>query len=486
MLSLAVMLAVVMTLPVAPQDGESSESLAAAVAARAGERAFALYIGGIKAGWMTERLEVADRGGQRVAVLTLEMLTRMAADDAVNEDHERIEVVYELEGRGSILEVRARMVEDGAESTLHVVRRGDGMEVARTSDQGMTRRETSLPKENLREFLRCTDWLAGDREPGDQIEYHDLGSTDWTLEEIDVSARMTFLGREAHLLGGSPVDLVAVQVESEGMVQTGLVDESGSEVSMRIGGFAEIRREPVEWARDLDGALVDLMAVSSIPVECELDDFDLIESLDIRVEYSSDFQLPISRRQEVFEDDGGLIWRITRDHRVEAPSPLTDAEREGHLRSSPTLLSEHPEILELARKILGPTTDPMEKIERLQRWLFQTLHPTYEANASTALDVLGNGAGDCSEFALLFVSLARAAGVPARQVSGLVYAQAENPLFCWHAWAEAHDGRGWITVDPSHGQVFVDATHIKLGEGVRNYSWINLMGDLRFEVVAVR
>ena len=34
--------------------------------------------------------------------------------------------------------------------------------------------------------------------------------------------------------------------------------------------------------------------------------------------------------------------------------------------------------------------------------------------------------------------------------------------FNWHAWAEIHDGRQWLSMDPTWNEVQVDATHLVL------------------------
>ena len=72
--------------------------------------------------------------------------------------------------------------------------------------------------------------------------------------------------------------------------------------------------------------------------------------------------------------------------------------------------------------------------------MYKNLRKTYDANADDALTVLENKAGDCTEHTLLFTTLARAAGIPARQVGGVVYVGGDKPSFGWHAWSEIHDG----------------------------------------------
>ena len=64
-------------------------------------------------------------------------------------------------------------------------------------------------------------------------------------------------------------------------------------------------------------------------------------------------------------------------------------------------------------------------------------------------------------------ALARAVGIPARRVDGLVYMEAADavPAFYWHEWVEVYVGE-WIEVDPTFNQEVADATHIALGSEV--------------------
>ena len=81
------------------------------------------------------------------------------------------------------------------------------------------------------------------------------------------------------------------------------------------------------------------------------------------------------------------------------------------------------------------------------------------------------------------VALARAAGIPAKEVAGVAYTPAPRPCFAWHAWAEIHDGAQWVTIDPTWNQVYVDATHLKLSDGSSDFAWIDLLGGLGLKVV---
>ena len=105
-------------------------------------------------------------------------------------------------------------------------------------------------------------------------------------------------------------------------------------------------------------------------------------------------------------------------------------------------------------------------------------------NSDNALDVLDKKAGDCTEHTLLFVTLARAIGIPAREVGGIAYMAGEkSPKMGWHAWAEFHDGKQWITADPTWNQILVDGTHIKFSEGSTDLKWLNILGGLTLKVI---
>src|SRR5690606_4996156 len=86
------------------------------------------------------------------------------------------------------------------------------------------------------------------------------------------------------------------------------------------------------------------------------------------------------------------------------------------------------------------------------------------ARLTNALEVLENLQGDCTEHSILFIALARAAGLPAREVAGLIYVEGDRPGFYFHQWATVWVGK-WIDVDPTFDQPLADVTHIKLAEG---------------------
>ena len=58
----------------------------------------------------------------------------------------------------------------------------------------------------------------------------------------------------------------------------------------------------------------------------------------------------------------------------------------------------------------------------------------YTANSYSVYDIIETKIGDCTEHALLFNTLARAVGIPSREIEGII--NYEDNKFALHAWNE--------------------------------------------------
>ena len=118
-----------------------------------------------------------------------------------------------------------------------------------------------------------------------------------------------------------------------------------------------------------------------------------------------------------------------------------------------------PYIRELAARLTERETDPLEKARRF--YDFITLHmtytymPSYFSLENIAENCARSFTGDCGVFALLFLTLCRCAGIPARWQSGLT----AEPDFCGaHDWVQFYMAPyGWLYADTSYGIAAVRA-----------------------------
>src|SRR5262249_14924868 len=139
-----------------------------------------------------------------------------------------------------------------------------------------------------------------------------------------------------------------------------------------------------------------------------------------------DFDLPQSHRQKLMREKDRTTRELLRDFAVEKAEPLGKDHRDRFLRATPAIKGDHEALRQRARKIIDDESDPKKKAALLAKWVYRNLKKSYKDNAETALAVLDNKAGDCTEHSLLFVALARAVGLPAREVGGLAYVGADK------------------------------------------------------------
>ena len=139
--------------------------------------------------------------------------------------------------------------------------------------------------------------------------------------------------------------------------------------------------------------------------------------------------------------------------------PIQNTEDE-FLTASAYIQADHPDIQAKAAEILEDEVNSWDAAEKLCRWVYTSIEEKEMSGGfASSLTALQSLSGDCTEHTVLFIALARAAGIPARICSGIVFAK---DAFYYHFWPEVYVGQ-WVQMDPTLGQVIADANHIQLG-----------------------
>lgn len=121
-------------------------------------------------------------------------------------------------------------------------------------------------------------------------------------------------------------------------------------------------------------------------------------------------------------------------------------ERYPHIRFSPAVKA-------LSEKIVGDETDPDIVAKKIFKYV-NDAYPWASAREYSTIEnipeyVIENKHGDCGQVTLLFMTLARYNGIPARWQSGWMLHPGSKNL---HDWCEIYfEGPGWIPVDQSFG-----------------------------------
>lgn len=147
------------------------------------------------------------------------------------------------------------------------------------------------------------------------------------------------------------------------------------------------------------------------------------------------------------------------------PMAIDDAEVRRFLEPTPMAQSDNQAIITEAKRIVGGESNGLRAAQKIVSAVFANIDKQAGVRGSaTATEVLQNGAGDCTEHAVLVVALMRAAGIPARVVDGIVFASGPDGsgMAGYHAWAEIWLGR-WIGVDATVDETGTSARYFQFG-----------------------
>jgi hypothetical protein len=444
-------------------------------------QAYGVYFRGRKLGWAIGESRLGTLDGREVAIDRFQLHFVLQTESGRSQTELNSVTTYSLDGEGAVLAKEERTKEDGNEIVQQAVREGKGLRVTVRSRGGTQERRTPAPRETLGQARRLHQWLTANPRKGATIEQYTSSLTD---EELNTRMVVSYQGRRTIVWGGVPTEIYAVRISLQGATFDAEMKANGMPIKGRLGGTFELRAEEEATAKRLDARGLALLAASSIPVRARMGDPARVTGLTLEARGLGTFSPPESHRQRVRRRSAGaVVLELSRDHRAPKRTPLSAAQRAQHLRATVTLPANEESIRKLASQIVGDEKEPVKAAGRLQRWVYRSLRKTMASNATTALEVLATRAGDCTEHTLLMVALARAAGIPAKEVAGVAYTPAPQPCFAWHAWAEIHDGAQWVTIDPTWNQVYVDATHVKLSDGSSDFAWMDLLGGLGLKVV---
>lgn len=308
-----------------------------------------------------------------------------------------------------------------------------------------------------------------------------------TFDPSTLSQQVTTVvveGRERIQTGGRAEAAIKLRQSFRGISVTSWVDGQGRTLKEESPAGLSLVRQNAKDARTLAGSAVslDIMAQTAVPVSAPLSESQIRELLRMKlggVNLAS-FPLLHGGRQTLRDDQ----LEIRREALAAPPAkiPVRDTRFNAHLQPTPFLQTEHPEIRALAERIVGDETDARKAAGKLKDWVYREIAKQPTVSIPNALEVLRTRRGDCNEHTVLFNALARAAGIPAKTVVGLVYLRG---AFYYHAWSEIWLG-DWVSLDPVLNQFPADLTHVKFLEGEidRQIDLLQLIGNLKIEILS--
>jgi len=302
-----------------------------------------------------------------------------------------------------------------------------------------------------------------------------------TLSSAEMIAEVEEL--ESLTVKGEERKLYRVRQELRGLAVKSWIDPNGQTWKEESPVGLVMVRESQNEARHQNwspGKMADLLSLTAVPTDREIPNPRALSFLRVILRSTALSGLKIEGGRQTRSGNEVTIRRENFPPPPSTVGALPDPEKKEALSPTPFIQSDHPELRRMALTIVRGSQEPVEQVKRLASWVYQELRKQPVVSVPSALDVLQQRVGDCNEHAVLFVALARAAGIPARQQAGIIYQEGK---FFYHAWAQVYIG-AWVSVDPILNQVPADAAHIRLVEGDldRQADLVRVIGRLRVEI----
>ncbi len=441
---------------------------------------FGVYVLNQKIGYARStfaRIDDAKSPGYRVSI---EISARITAAGVKAELDFGESQEFEAQAPYALRSGRSLESDGKSKQTIELTRVANGFRVDTTVGNDMRSRQVPAIDFTLADALTPLVWVRKGPKPGATLVTRNFDFDDL---KIDREIREHLSAKEATAAGVKVTyHELKVTLPKENLTGTERYDQSGKLINGKMGGVFELRLESEAQAKDL-GKSVDLFVLGTVKIDKPLGEATQVTDLVVEVAGKEAGVLRPGPRQTIAQEQGKTVVRLGKAHAN--PVKASPKEIQDSLEETATYPLTHPKVQALVKEAVGDASTPEEKVKRLVRFVHRYIQPSYTAQPLTLLDLLEKRKGDCSEYALLFTTLARAAGVPAREVSGLMYMGDAEKAFGPHAWNEVMLDGQWTPIDAAWDQTEVDATHVSFGTGVRGgLEHISTFGSLSFKLIS--
>lgn len=445
-----------------------------------GEDWYGLYFNGQKAGFSKESVKLGKDG-----TLTMSEEVQFRIKMSGNEQSMQLRSTRIYNPAGELANAHTEVIDNSGRLEFTVEAKGDQFKYTAVVGGAKSERLIPNPHETLEEVLSQTMLVNEESSIGDSIEYEMFE----LMNQLQLQHKSSIIGIEERVFGGVPTKVFVIQTEAEpiGIESTAYVTVDGTVLEDIYAGTITMRLEPKEVAQDVNYNN-DVIISNAALVDELIDDPRSRETLELVLSGPlTSSHLFNDERQFIAADGARFTFRakqISLDGVTTPSLPVADESMAEWLKATTFVQSDDARLIQKAKEIIGAETDAFKASELLCHWVYKNVQTSFSARLTNSLEVLDSLAGDCTEHSMLFIGLARAAGLPAREVAGLVYVDGPPAGFYFHQWAKVWVGK-WIDVDPTFNQPFADVTHVKLAEGdlFEQIRLVPIIGQLQVTVV---
>jgi hypothetical protein len=445
-----------------------------------GENWYGLYMNGQKAGYSLNKVTRDDK--KRIHVIE-DAKFHVSMSGTKQDMHIFSDRCYAEDGR--LIEIMSEVTDPAQMSRFHAVVSGEEMVLTSTVGGNDVEKTLPRPQESLMDSLRNAHWARQRPQVGDTVNF----SVFEPLYQQEVSGISRIIDIGERVLNGVTTKVYKIRTAIDLMAidSVSYVSEAGETLEEQIANSITMRLEQEEVAKDVTYSN-DVIISNAAMVDTPIENPRTRPALRLALRGPlTDKLLFNDDRQRMFTDGDHVEFRsrtVPMEGFQAARLPVTDEKVLRHAKPTQFIQSDHAKLIAQAGEIAGDEKDMMAVSTKLCAWVYKNVRNIYSARLSNALEVLEHLEGDCTEHSVLFIGLARAAGLPAREVAGLVYIPGNPGGFYFHQWATVWVGQ-WIDVDPTFNQPQADVTHIKLVEGdlFQQARIIPVIGNLKIAVL---
>lgn len=435
------------------------------------ERWYMLELMGSRAGHMRERIETRDDGTIRVASEMSLSIARGPATIRVRIDAESVE-----RADGEPVSMRTEQLLGAAAVVTEATFAGRRATVTESQfgQRGQAReieiQQGALMPDAARRFLR--DRIA---QGARTIEFASIDPMSVAVTEqryirgeqsvVRLAGRASHATRWTVTQSSAPGTTSTYFLDAEGELVRGEVALGGIALTMMLTerDLALAEFEPAEL-------LVSTLVTPDRPIDSPRT--TRRASYLLRLDAGTMPELPSWGAQRVERIDERTA-RVVIDLDRSEPAALTREQRAAALAPSAMIDSRNRDVVGLATNVQMMSREDRNNApvlaERMRRHVHGHINrKSLDVGFATASEVARTREGDCTEHAVLLAAMLRAAGIPSRVVSGLIYVDefvGQKGVFGFHMWTQAllpgPDGEGvWVDLDATLDRLPRDATHI--------------------------
>ena len=371
----------------------------------------------------------------------------------------------------------------GNKQTISINRMGKGFEhTVLAAGQKQTRQLADLDY-SLADASAEEIWLRRAPKIGAEILTKDLNLKAWHIDPTKCKIEAV----KKSLVSGVEVTYFEVRSESRKEMVSVLArhDFEGKMISGKLALVFELRKEPEDQAKNIEFSK-DLFVLGMAKIDRKIGRTTELTELVLELAGKASDSFEDGPRQTVVAKEGDVrLVKIGKKHAKEVK--LTEKEIEENLAETTEFPISNPKVKALAQKAIGDAKTPEEKVRRIVTFVKEYITPHLVVSLPNIHELIESKKGDCKCYARLTANLCRAAGVPAREVGGLLYMGDDVKAFGGHAWNEVALNGVWVPVDASLDEFDLDAGHICFGPDNRaTKHLLNSLGKLSFKLVEVQ